>query len=129
METAKKILIVDDDPDMLEQVSSILTHAGFSVVSAQGQEEGEEALLSTIPDLAILDLMMEQMDSGFVLAHQIKRMYPHTPVIILTAVTAATGLEFSVGGQAGRSWIKADAVLDKPIRGEQLLLTVNKLLG
>ena len=74
METQKKILVVDDDIDMLEQVALILKAEGYQVIKAQGQKEGEEALLTTIPDLAVLDLMMENMDSGFVLCHHDVRM-------------------------------------------------------
>lgn len=128
-EQKKKILVVDDDPDMLEQVSAILKKAGFEVSVAQGQEEGEEALLLGMPDLAILDLMMEEMDSGFVLAHQVKRLYPKTPVIILTAVTAATGMDFTKGVSAGRDWIKAEALMDKPVRPDQLVNEVRRLLA
>ncbi|MBM3317552.1 MAG: response regulator, partial [Candidatus Eisenbacteria bacterium] len=67
MDTAKKILVVDDDIDILEQVAMMMQAEGYAVVQAQGHEEAEEALLTTIPDLAVIDLMMENRDSGFVL--------------------------------------------------------------
>ncbi len=91
----EEVLVVDDDIDQLDYVAMILEAEGYDVIKAQGQKEGEEAILTAIPDLAILDLMMENMDSGFVLCHQIKRMYPDTPVILLTAVESATGVDFS----------------------------------
>ena len=125
----KKILIVDDDIDMLEQVALILKAEGYQVIQAQGQKEGEEALLTTIPDLAVLDLMMENMDSGFVLCHQIKHLYPDTPVILLTAVRSETGVDFSPKSKAAASWIKADMLLDKPIRPEQLRVEVRRLMA
>jgi len=124
----KKILVVDDDIDLLEQVAFVLKADGFEVVKAQGQKEGEEALLTTIPDLAVLDLMMENLDSGFVLCHHIKRLYPGTPVILLTAVKSATGLDFSARSEDASSWVKADVVMDKPARPEQLRAEVRKLL-
>jgi CheY-like chemotaxis protein len=128
MTMPKKILVVDDDIDLLEQVAFVLKADGFDVVKAQGQKDGEEALLTTIPDLAVLDLMMENLDSGFVLCHHIKRLYPGTPVILLTAVKAATGLDFSAKSGEAASWVKADLLLDKPVRPEQLRTEVRRLL-
>jgi CheY-like chemotaxis protein len=57
-----------------------------------------------------------------------KRIYPDMPVIILTAVTAATGLDFHARSDEARSWVKADALLDKPVRFEQLKEEVQRLL-
>jgi CheY-like chemotaxis protein len=128
-QTKKKILVVDDDIDLLEQVAMIMNSEGYEVVKAQGQKEGEEALLSVIPDLAILDLMMENMDSGFVLCHHIKRLFPETPVIILTAVKSVTGLDFSARSSEAASWIKADSLVDKPVRPEQIKAEVRRLLN
>jgi CheY-like chemotaxis protein len=128
MSEPKNILVVDDDIDLLDQVSMILDKEGYRVTRAQGQKEGEEALLTTIPDLAVLDLMMENMDSGFVLCHHVKRLYPDTPVILLTAVKAATGLDFHPQSAEAATWVKADALLDKPVRPEQLKQEIRRLL-
>ena len=129
MDTPKKILVVDDDIDLLEQVATILTGDGYEVCKAQGQEEAEELLTGFIPDVAVLDLMMENMDSGFVLCHNIKKLYPGTPVIILTAVQAATGLDFKARSEEAGSWVKADILMDKPVRPEQLKAEVRRLLS
>jgi len=122
------IVVVDDDPDVLEQVSIVLTRAGCEVRTAGNQQEGEELLLSVQPDLAIFDLMMEQVDSGFVLCHYFKKLYPEAPAILLTSVTATTGLSFASTSAEAQSWVKADKILDKPVRPEQLLAEVGKLL-
>lgn len=124
----KKILVVDDDPDILEQVAHILRSDGYEVVTAPGQAEAEALLADMRPDLALLDLMMEHMDSGFVLCHLVKRLYPGTPVILLTAVTADTGLEFEASSASARAWVKAETFLDKPVRAEQLRAEVKRLL-
>lgn len=129
MTMPKKILVIDDDIDLLDHITLILKTDGYEVVQAQGQEEGEAAIRSTTPDLAIIDLMMENMDSGFVLCHQIKRLHPETPVIILTAVKSATGLDFSAKSSDAASWIKADLLLDKPVRPEQLRNEVKRLIA
>jgi DNA-binding response OmpR family regulator len=129
MDIPKKILVVDDDIDLLEQVAMLMQSEGYEVHRAQGQDEAEEELGSFIPDLAIVDLMMENMDSGFVLCHNIKKLYPGTPVIILTAVQAATGLDFKARSEEAGSWVNADALIDKPVRPEQLRAEVRRLLA
>ena len=128
MSEHKNVLVVDDDIDLLEQVAFVMKGEGYNVIKAQGQKEGEEALLTTIPDLAVLDLMMENMDSGFVLCHHVKRLYPDTPVILLTAVKAATGLDFHPQSDEAASWVKADLVMDKPVRPEQLRAEARRLM-
>mgnify|MGYP000857344069 CR=1 FL=1 len=128
-EVKKTILTVDDDIDILEQLRFQLEGAGYRVISAGGQEEAMEMLKDASFDMAILDLMMENMDSGFVLCHHIKKLHPGTPVIILTAVTSETGMEFDATTHEERSWVKADILMDKPVRSEQLLKEVHKLLN
>jgi two-component system, OmpR family, response regulator len=71
---------------------------------------------------------MEHTDSGFTLCHHIKKRYPDVPVIIITAVTSETGLEFDSYTAEERSWVKADSMLSKPIRVEQLLREIERLL-
>ena len=125
----KKLLVVDDDPDILEQITAVLLAAGYEVTAAEGRVAAEEAILKMKPDLAILDLMMEEKDSGFVLSYQIKRLYADVPIILLTAVSGATGLSFNDQNRDARSWIKVDAIMDKPVRPEQLRAEVFRLLG
>lgn len=128
MTVLKKVLVVDDDPDILDQVELVLKANGYDVATANSAANAEEFLTSTQPDMVILDLMMEQMDSGFVLCHQIKKLYPNMPIIMLTAVHASTGLGFDIKTPEAKSWIKADCILDKPVRAEELLNSVRKLL-
>jgi CheY-like chemotaxis protein len=123
------ILIVDDDPDIIDQLTLIIRNEGYEVVSAGGQEEAEKILMAVKPDLAIVDLMMEEMDSGFVLSHEIKQLYPDTPIIMLTSVKSATGLNFASTSADQQSWIKADRLLDKPVRPEQLKNEMSRLLA
>jgi len=128
MTTKKNILVVDDDQDILEQVSLTMKADGHTVATARSQEEAEETLLQFIPDLAIIDLMMENMDSGFTLCHHLKKLYPEVPVILLTAVAASTGLDFAVRHDDAASWMKADILLDKPARPEQLRAEARRLM-
>ena len=124
-----KILLVDDDADYLYQLRLKIENFGFDVVTADSQKEAELVLETFKPDLAIFDLMMENEDSGFILSYKIKRHYPDVPVIIATAVTAETGMNFNSEEGFKEGWIKADMVIDKGIRNEQLLKAINKLLN
>jgi len=127
-EAKKNILVVDDDPDVVDQVTTILSAAGYNVLSGYSRAEGEELLLRMTPDVAVLDLMMEEKDSGFVFCHTVKKMYPDAKVIILTAVAAETGMSFRADSERERSWIGADLMMDKPARAEQLVGAVRQLL-
>jgi len=126
--SAKTILVIDDDPDILEQVSAMLSADGHEVVTAGGEAEAEDILLTVRPDLVILDLMMDHMDSGFVLSHHLKKLYPEAPIILLTAVTAATGMSFAAESAEAQSWVKVDKVLNKPVRPDQIRAEVRRLL-
>lgn len=124
----KTILIVDDDQDYLFQLKSAVQDMGFIVISADTQKEAESIIEKTKPDLAILDLMMENQDTGFILCHKMKAKYPGVPIIIASAVTAETGMIFDVASQEEQDWVKADLFLDKGIRNDQLQREIHKLL-
>jgi DNA-binding response OmpR family regulator len=125
---AKTIFVVDDDFDFASQQKIQLEKAGFNVVTADSQRRAEELLTQMRPDLAIVDLMMEYKDSGFALCYHIKKKDPTIPVILVTSVTSETGLEFDAATEEERSWVKADAMLAKPLRFEQLLGEIQQLL-
>jgi DNA-binding response OmpR family regulator len=125
----KTILLVDDDVDLLTGLVFQLKRLGFSTVAAETQRDGERLIDETTPDIAVFDLMLEHLDAGFTLCHRMKRKHPETPVILLTGVTAETGLEFDNVTNDERSWVKADAMLAKPIRFEQLEREIGRLLA
>ena len=124
----KKILLVDDDPDFLFQVKIQLEKFGFIVITAETQKIAEEIITKLKPDLAIVDLMMESKDSGFILCYKIKKQYPEVPIIIATSVSAETGVFFGLESDEEKKWIKADLYLEKGITPEQLHKEVLKLL-
>ncbi|MBN1199781.1 MAG: response regulator [Bacteroidales bacterium] len=124
----KTILLVDDDPDQLEQLKFQVIRFGYHPVTACSQKEGELLLEEITPDLAIIDLMMENQDSGFILSYRIKQKFPQVPVIIITAVTAECGMKFSLETEDDKRWIKADKYIEKGIRPDQLHREINKLL-
>jgi CheY-like chemotaxis protein len=125
----KTVLVVDDDPDILEQQKLVLGGAGYMVVPCASRAEAEEYISGSAPDISIVDLLMETNDAGFVLCYHLKKKYPGAPVIVMTSVVGDTGIEFDAMTKDERSWLKADVLLNKPVRPEQLLREVERLLG
>lgn len=129
MNTEKKnILIVDDDIDYLNQLEFQVKNMGYSVTTANSQKEAETMIGDLEPDLAIIDLMMENKDSGFILSYKMKKRYPVMPIIIASAVTSETGLNFGLESEEDKKWIHADKFLEKGIRKDQLEREIRKLL-
>jgi len=125
---AKKIIIVDEDLDFLENTKVYLEKLGFEVLTTDTQKEAEEILSKVMPDLAIFELMLENEDSGFILCYKLRKLYPDVPIIIATAVSAETGIFFSLETEEEKKWIKADLYLEKEVTPEQLHKEILKLL-
>ena len=126
--TETTIFIADDDIDYLQQTRFRLERSGYKTLTAESQREAEMILDKIKPDLAIIDLMMENQDSGFILCYKLKKKYPDVPVIIATAVAAETGITFDINDENNRKWIRADSFLEKGIKAEILLEEIKKLL-
>ena len=124
----KNILLIDDNPDFRQQTKQSLQVAGFNVTEADGENQAYEIARSRKFDLAVVNLILENSDSGFSLSHHFKQDYPTMPIVVLSSAVSEFGIEFSLESTAERSWIKADALLNKPIRSEQLLQAVKRLL-
>ncbi|MBN1699961.1 MAG: response regulator [Spirochaetales bacterium] len=114
------IFAADDDPDILSQIKTGLESKGHTVVTASCDTEAEAIISAGGFDCAIIDLMMDAMDSGFVLAHHVKKKDPSIPVVIITAVADETGFTFDTNDREHSVWIKADAILNKDVRIDQL---------
>jgi CheY-like chemotaxis protein len=128
MSEKRRILLVDDDVDIIEQFSFLLREAGHDVITARGEEEAGDILESVKPDLAIVDLMVDHLDSGFVLCRRIKDLYPETPVLIVTSnpPEANIGMDAATG-EDGR--FVHDAFIQKPVEPRELVDAVQRLLS
>ncbi|MBN1880775.1 MAG: response regulator [Deltaproteobacteria bacterium] len=124
----KTILVVDDDQDLREQLRINLEAAGYRVDTADGVTTASEYLAEKNPDIAIVDLMLEHVDSGFSLCYHIKKKKPELPIIMISAVVTETGFSFDAATDEERSWVRADVFLNKPVRTEQLLYEIERLL-
>ncbi|OGN99502.1 MAG: hypothetical protein A2Y58_03285 [Chloroflexi bacterium RBG_13_51_52] len=124
-----KILVVDDDPDILDAISMILESQGYTVATARDGIEGLATLKAENPDLMILDLMMPKMD-GFAVCKELQdprwAKYKDIPILILTSVREEasrrryeleTGLELDV-----------DDYVEKPMSPDVLLERVGILI-
>jgi CheY-like chemotaxis protein len=127
----KKILIVDDDLDLLEQNKIMMETKGFKVITAESGKEGFEVFQKEKPDAAIVDLIMEEMDSGFILCHKIKKTEygKKIPVFMLTSATYETGFKFNSSTPEEKNWIKCDGFLNKPVVVEELLSKLENYFG
>ena len=122
------VLLVDDDADFLLQQKLQFEAAGYRVTTADNAGAGLSAADAERPDAAVVDLMMETNDSGFQLCYQLKKRLPDLPIVMVTGVAGETGLEFDAATEEERAWLKADVVLAKPIRFEQLRAELKKLI-
>ncbi|NLF26034.1 MAG: response regulator [Deltaproteobacteria bacterium] len=124
-----KILLVDDDYDFRLQNRLQLEAEGYSVVESESEAAAREFLEREQPDLVVVDLMLEEEDSGFGLCYFIKKHWPNLPIIIVTGVAAKVRIEFEAATAEERAWIKADTLMAKPVRFEQLLAEIERLLA
>ena len=80
------ILLVDDDQDLVEMNKTILAQRGHSVTVAFSAADARKAAQAAPPDLAVLDVMMEDKTAGFDLARSLHEMMPTMPMIMLTGI-------------------------------------------
>ena len=123
----KYILVVDDDPDLVETVAMMLESKGFEVGRAYDGLEGQESIKERRPDLVILDVMMPRKD-GYVLCSELKanKETADIPVVLLTAVGEAVPTT-SYSHADGMS-TEADDYIPKPIDTEGLMDVIMELL-
>ncbi len=124
-----KILIVDDDPDILDALTMILEAEGYEVITAQDGVEGLANLKAALPALMILDLLMPKMD-GFAVLKELQdprwSKYRDIPILVLTSVREEASrrrYELETGLELG-----VDDYVEKPMPPEVLLERVRKLI-
>jgi DNA-binding response OmpR family regulator len=118
-----KIIIIDDNPDILDASSLVLSSKGFEVLTASNPDDGYKMVIENKPDLIILDVMMNEPDDGFFLAQKFRRNNISTPILMYTSVSKAIGMDFGVGDM-----VPVDEFVEKPISPDELIRKVEKLL-
>ncbi|MFP4502027.1 MAG: response regulator transcription factor [Candidatus Hydrogenedentota bacterium] len=119
-----KILIVDDDPDIREGCTLVLESEGHTVTCAANRAEGMRAIQAEVPDLLILDVMMEQPDDGMAMAQTLRDQGFPAPILMLTSISRATGMTY----EADDELMPVDLFVEKPVAPQRLIELVTQLL-
>ena len=127
-----KILIIDDDPDMVLAARLCLEGAGHTVIEAGSGTEGLEIIAQEVPDLIVLDVMMDTTTEGFHLALALRSPDPDSeyaafrdiPIILLTAIHTTSPVRLDPDDD----YLPVDAFIDKPIEPDDLVQRVDQLL-
>jgi DNA-binding response OmpR family regulator len=122
MEQKKKILIIDDDPEIVESAKNLLKESGYIVWMANDAREALQKIKAFNPDLILLDLVLPD-ESGFKIAQKVKSqaLYQDIPIIAISLKTEDIDKHIAV-----KSGIAA--YLEKPIDNERLLWYIRDIL-
>jgi DNA-binding response OmpR family regulator len=118
-----KILTIDDDPDILEALRTVLEAKGYEVIQADSAEEGLKALKATQPDLVIVDLMMEEVDAGTSFVTRVRALGgKRIPIYMLSSVGDELSKNVPYQG------LGLSGVFQKPIQPQTLLQVLEQAL-
>lgn len=125
-----KILVIDDDPDVVLAIRMPLESAGYEVFEAHTQQEGLDAVNHLEPQLIILDVMMDTHTAGFQLAQTLHgpdatAAHRAIPILMVTAVHTTTPIRFS----PDQDYLPVEGFVEKPINPKKLLEEAAKLLN
>ena len=119
-----RVLIVDDDPDVVEACTLVLEKAGHEVSSATNRDEGMKAVTGFQPELLVLDVMMDQPDDGIAMAQDLRRDGFTAPILMLTSISKVAGQKYGKDNDL----LPVDDFQEKPIDPSVLVAKVSELL-
>ncbi|MDD5217267.1 MAG: response regulator [Candidatus Omnitrophica bacterium] len=125
---SKRILVIDDDAEFVDAVAGILRSKDYLVSYAASGKEGIKKVLADGADLIILDVMMTHRTEGFEVARKLK-VDPKTaqiPIVMITGIRKEMNLPF--GFDVDSQWLPVKAVLEKPVKPQVLLETIEHAL-
>ena len=122
MADKKKILVIDDDVDITDSIKAILTANGFEAYTASDGKDGIAAIDRVKPDLVLCDMMMEQVDAGTKVAHEIRKKDKKLPMYLLSSIGAATAQNIELDK------IGFNGVFQKPVSPDHMVKTIKKAL-
>jgi len=124
-----RVLLVDDDTDLVEIYRAVLEHNGHRVTAAHSVQQTWSALEQEVPDVLVLGVMMEEFDPGFCLAHDVTIRHPSLPIVLLVTVHdyMTDAWRFDRGKDKG--WLPVHRFLEKPTSPEQLLAAISGALA
>ena len=123
-----KILIIDDDVDLVEANKIVLEANSYQVFTAHSGQDGMVKFKEVIPDLVILDVSMERRDEGFYVSQKIRSCpeIGQIPIIMITAIHQSTKFRFSP--DTDENYLPVTEMLDKPVNPSTLVHLVDKWL-
>jgi two-component system alkaline phosphatase synthesis response regulator PhoP len=129
MNAQKKLIIIDDDPDFVAGIKSILETADYGVDVAYNPKDGFKALQTNRYDLLLLDIMMGRGAEGVALARKIRKdpLLRELPVLIITGLREQIAFLFP-GQSVHPHFVENDELLEKPVEPKLLLEKVSSLL-
>jgi two-component system alkaline phosphatase synthesis response regulator PhoP len=125
----KNLLIIDDDPDFVAGIKSILDTAGFNVEVAYNPKDGMQALQTKKYDLLLLDIMMGRGAEGIMIARKLRKdaKLREMPVLIITGLREQIAFLFP-GEPVHPRFVEVDELVEKPVEPKLLLEKVNSLI-
>ena len=122
-----KIIIIDDDIDLVEILRIVLESHSYTVIDAQDGDRGFKLIEREKPDLVILDVMMRTEDEGFIIAKKIRStpLIADIPIILLTAVAQQTGYQYNKNDEI----LRVNEFIEKPVMPNTLIGYIKKYLG
>jgi len=129
-----KILVIDDDPDLVEGMKIALEANGFQVETAENGTEGLEKIKTVAPDLIVMDVMMDTITEGFQVSQKIKspdpkseyKPYAHIPILMLTGISQKMNMDFSP--EKDEDFLPVEAFIEKPVKLDALIEKIKKML-
>ena len=130
MTMQRSIMIIDDDRDYVDATRRILESASYIVETAFSSEEALAKLNKIVPDLVILDMMMQKGAEGYLLSRRFKKIFrtSRIPILVITSITEQTGYRW-LGDPRHAKFFPVDAVMEKPVSGKELLTKIDELLS
>jgi DNA-binding response OmpR family regulator len=128
MAAEKTVLVVDDDPDIVETTRMILESAGYKVEAAANGTEGLAKARKVHPAAIILDIMMDKESEGFHVSYELKKGADtrDIPILVLSAVGKKSGFKFDPDTDG--DYLPVDAYMEKPLEPKALVAKIGALI-
>lgn len=135
MASTKKILMIDDDANLVKVFSMVCEAKGYTFDAAYSASEGLNKIKEFEPDLIILDVIMEDFVAGFRVVSELRAggknsayaKYEKVPILMLTSVSTKTTVDFK--DRVGTALLPVDAFMEKPVRPAEIVSRIEELLN
>ncbi len=121
-----KVFLIDDDADVIAQYQAALAGSGHELTIAGSTAEAREALKKVTPEVAVVDILMDNGIPGFDLAREIHAQAPGAPILMVSSLNSELKSPFDTTSDAKLPIFK---FLDKPVQGKTLLEEIKKALA